>query len=249
LLHILEGKIHLAPVENPATILDIGTGTGIWAIDASEKFPDAEVTGTDISPIQPGWVPPNCRFEIEDAEQAWTFNSNAFDFIHLRNLIQSISNWGHVLSEVYRCTKPGGWIEHAELTSQIFSDDGTEGPAFRNLIDMMQEGMKKIGRILPDQEILVENIKKAGFVEVQLVVKRQPFGLWPKDPRMKRTGSMALLMAETGVEAYTLAVFSRVFGIPAEEVKRMCDDARKEMRNPNNHMYCEFLIVYGRKLE
>jgi hypothetical protein len=99
------------------------------------------------------------------------------------------------------CTKPGGWIEHAELTSQIFSDDGTEGPAFRKLIDMMQEGLKEIGRILPDREILVENIKKAGFVEVQLVVKRQPFGSWPKDPRMKRIGAMALLMAETGAEA------------------------------------------------
>jgi len=31
---MLEERIHLAPVANPQAILDIGTGTSIWAIDA-----------------------------------------------------------------------------------------------------------------------------------------------------------------------------------------------------------------------
>ncbi|KAK5698389.1 hypothetical protein LTS12_028504 [Elasticomyces elasticus] len=28
----LDGKLHLAPLQNPQEILDIGTGTGIWAM-------------------------------------------------------------------------------------------------------------------------------------------------------------------------------------------------------------------------
>lgn len=28
----LEGKLHLAPIDNPHNVLDIGTGTGIWAM-------------------------------------------------------------------------------------------------------------------------------------------------------------------------------------------------------------------------
>jgi ribosomal protein L11 methylase PrmA len=31
-LMTLEGKLHLAPLENPQNILDVGTGTGIWAM-------------------------------------------------------------------------------------------------------------------------------------------------------------------------------------------------------------------------
>jgi hypothetical protein len=26
-------------------------------------------------PIQPPWVPPNCRFEIDDVEEDWTYKS------------------------------------------------------------------------------------------------------------------------------------------------------------------------------
>jgi hypothetical protein len=40
----LKGKIHLAPISrNPERILDIGTGTGIWAMAMGDRYPDAEV--------------------------------------------------------------------------------------------------------------------------------------------------------------------------------------------------------------
>jgi methylase of polypeptide subunit release factors len=49
----MDGKLYFAPIESPKRVLDIGTGTGIWAMDFGDEFPEAEVTGTDISPIQP----------------------------------------------------------------------------------------------------------------------------------------------------------------------------------------------------
>lgn len=36
----------------PFRVLDLGTGTGIWAIDFGDMYPSAEVLGIDISPIQ-----------------------------------------------------------------------------------------------------------------------------------------------------------------------------------------------------
>ena len=49
----MDGKLYFAPVKAPKKVLDIGTGTGIWAMDFGDEFPEAEVIGTDISPIQP----------------------------------------------------------------------------------------------------------------------------------------------------------------------------------------------------
>ncbi|KAE8445758.1 hypothetical protein EG329_012816 [Mollisiaceae sp. DMI_Dod_QoI] len=49
----MDNKLHLAPIRNPQNVLDIATGTGIWAIEFAEEFPSASVLGTDLSPIQP----------------------------------------------------------------------------------------------------------------------------------------------------------------------------------------------------
>jgi len=37
-LHLCEGKLHGAPLDDPKRILDVGTGTGIWAIDSEFKY-------------------------------------------------------------------------------------------------------------------------------------------------------------------------------------------------------------------
>lgn len=53
---ITNGRLHHAPIPSkPTKILDLGTGTGIWAIQVAEEYPSAEVIGTDLSPIQPEW--------------------------------------------------------------------------------------------------------------------------------------------------------------------------------------------------
>jgi hypothetical protein len=50
-------------------VLDLGTGTGIWAIDFAADNPQSEVLGVDLSPIQPeSVVLPNLRFEVADIE-------------------------------------------------------------------------------------------------------------------------------------------------------------------------------------
>ena len=52
----MDNKLYFAPIgPEPERILDIGTGTGIWAIEAGDELPKAHIIGTDLSPTQPTW--------------------------------------------------------------------------------------------------------------------------------------------------------------------------------------------------
>ncbi|KAK5653418.1 hypothetical protein OQA88_8903 [Cercophora sp. LCS_1] len=169
----LGNKIYLAPLEKDKVknALDVGTGTGIWAIDFADEFPDAEVIGTDISPIQPVWVPPNLRFEIEDCTQAWTFPTDHFDYIHLRWLVGSVDDWYLLIKRAYDCLAPGGWIESYEMSVMWESDDGsvTESTALGQWGKIFIEGGHRTGRsfTVVNEEIQRKAMEAAGFVDIQ----------------------------------------------------------------------------------
>lgn len=56
-IRTLGGRLGLAPPNDPNSkvkrVLDVGTGTGIWALDFGDEHPEAQVIGVDLSPIQP----------------------------------------------------------------------------------------------------------------------------------------------------------------------------------------------------
>ncbi|KAF3358749.1 hypothetical protein VdG1_05303 [Verticillium dahliae VDG1] len=114
----LHGELCISHLENPRRILDLGTGTGIWAIDAGDQFPAAEVIGTDLSPIQSSWVPPNVRFEVDDATLPWTWPRDHFDFVHARTLGGAIKDWPTLLRQL------GGWTnEEAQVLFAMVRDE------------------------------------------------------------------------------------------------------------------------------
>ncbi|KAI5782025.1 S-adenosyl-L-methionine-dependent methyltransferase [Peziza echinospora] len=240
-LLMLDGELHLAPVTDPKWILDLGTGTGIWAIDMADKFPEANVIGTDLCPIQPGWVPPNCRFEVDDMEASdgLLYPDDHFDFIHIRNLCQSIGDWDSLMNEVWRKTKPGGWVELAELGAVTFCDDAplaVDNPV-NVFLKTLSSTLEQVGRPWPDESTLSNRLLSRGFINVQAVQKKQPSGPWPKDPKLKHIGMMALLGSHTGYHSYGMAAFTRVLGMPQDEAEKMCADALATARLRSNHTY------------
>ncbi|KAK8121823.1 hypothetical protein PG984_010493 [Apiospora sp. TS-2023a] len=101
MMEVTNGRLFYAPIdEHPQKIVDLGTGTGIWAIEVGDLFPSAEVTGLDLSPIQPVWVPPNVKFLVDDVEDTW-LNGDNIDFVHLRNMVPILSSPVALLRQVY----------------------------------------------------------------------------------------------------------------------------------------------------
>lgn len=117
-LIIFGGELYRAPLGKVDHVLDIGCGTGQWAMTFADMHPDATITATDLSPIQPDWVPPNVQFEIDDAEEEWQYNQQ-FDYIHIRGMGGSISNWPKLMEQAYDNLKPGGWIEVTDFEAWV----------------------------------------------------------------------------------------------------------------------------------
>uniref|UniRef100_L7ISJ6 Methyltransferase domain-containing protein n=1 Tax=Pyricularia oryzae (strain P131) TaxID=1143193 RepID=L7ISJ6_PYRO1 len=79
-------------------VLDLGTGTGIWATEFATKNPATVVYGMDIFAPSPPEIPPNCKFIAGDVTADWKRlaglhsgqgcgSSEHFDFIHSRMLL------------------------------------------------------------------------------------------------------------------------------------------------------------------
>jgi hypothetical protein len=66
---------------------------------------------------------------------------------------------------------------------------------------------------------------------------KQPFGGWSSNPEQQKAGLLMTINAETGMEAYTMALFTRVLGMSMEEVKELCEGAVEDIKNPDIHAY------------
>ncbi|KAG6069992.1 hypothetical protein E4U16_007219 [Claviceps sp. LM84 group G4] len=249
---ILDDQLFLASLEKDKIhrVLDVGTGSGIWAIEFADQFPNASVIGTDISPCQPQWVPPNLCFEIDDATLEWTWNANHFDFIHMRFIVGGIEDWTALFKEAYRCCAPGGWVESVEYEPHFRSDDGTTElePVLASYGELFRKASKVLNRPFFVEEIQPQSFADAGFIEKRVARYKTPIGPWAKDPKFAEVGRIFREALENDLQGYTQMLWQSVQK-PEDEYHVWLASLRKAIRNPRVHSYMMLYIVYGRKPE
>ncbi|KAI9698865.1 MAG: hypothetical protein M1820_007372 [Bogoriella megaspora] len=246
----MNGRLYQAPVQNMHNCLDVGAGTGIWAIDFAEEHPETQVTGIDLSPSQPDHVPPNLQFIVDDAEDSWHYRQK-FDFIHERMMVGSFNDWAGFCSNALEWLVPGGWVELQDVETLYCDDDSfTLEPPSCDLARWWStscKGFDAAGRKMDTSMHHAQRLRDAGFVDVQEKIYKWPTNTWPKDKKMKQIGVWSRENTIQALEGLSMAPLTRFLGWSPDEVKVLCAGARADIRNTNIHAYWALRVVWGRK--
>ncbi|AEO60990.1 hypothetical protein MYCTH_2120908 [Thermothelomyces thermophilus ATCC 42464] len=217
-----DGKLLLCPKEQFRRVLDIGTGTGFWAMDFANEHPEADVIGLDISRgILPIYMPPNYEFQIDDVKEQWTW-SQKFDFIH-----------GRMLGGYFR-DFPGGWLEVKDINLMPRCDDGTL-PRDSNLFAWAHELAEAAGRMGP------------GFTNVEVVKHKWPMNQWAKDVKQNELGRLSQSFFADELETISGALLVHGLNLSHEEVAVRCTLVRREFNDPQIHAYFPVFTAFGMK--
>jgi SAM-dependent methyltransferase len=211
--------------------LDIGCGTGAWAIEFADHHPNTNILGIDLSPIQPSTVPINCTFEIDDATKDWNFIKK-FDFIHTRAITMGIGNWDRLVEQAYNFLNPGAWLELQEFHLPLGCEDGSMNGT--SLEKWGQEVHRATAKVGINSLASLEHLKRMtdrGFIDLKEKELKIPLGPWAKGKQEKKIGTMAQKDLYDGMEGISTKLFL-LLGYSKEEVTELLDKARVDLMNP-----------------
>jgi SAM-dependent methyltransferase len=229
---------HCAPVEKPARILDVGSGTGQWGFDVSRRFPEALVVGFDLVAGKPGG-PARHRGVRGNLLEGLPFAGGTFDFVHQRLLVTGIplSAWPAAVSELARVTRPGGWVELVEPRMTF----ERAAPATEQLLALTMGHARSLGLDTTSVVFgaLDGHLRDAGLVDVVREQLEVPIGRWGGD-----VGSLMATDVRAGLTRVCEVLQARSL-LPVEEGRGLIERAQEEWER--NETYWTFAIAYGRR--
>ncbi|MCL6271205.1 malonyl-ACP O-methyltransferase BioC [Sansalvadorimonas sp. 2012CJ34-2] len=114
-------RLGLPDLDEGASILDMGCGTGFETRALVQRFPTADVAGLDISEGMLAYAQnqpdlKNCQWLSGDIEEL-PFHENRFDLVFSSLAVQWCDCFSEVLEQVKRVLKPGGRFVFSTLAA------------------------------------------------------------------------------------------------------------------------------------
>ncbi|KAI1130125.1 tam domain protein [Nemania abortiva] len=253
LKRLFNGRNYFAPwsQENPPKrILDLATGTGMWAIEMAEEFESSMIVGTDLSPIQPEFVPPNAHFYIHDARLDEWWWPDPFDYIHIRMALGAWDDFEiDVARKAFNHLEPGGWFEAQELLPTLGCDDGSmpDDWAPNLLFNDLEDCAKREKRPLDVAKTYKQGLINAGFVDVTEQVYKIPINGWAKSRNWKTLGDLWNVNCLDAIQGVAMALLHRARGLKQHQIEIHLMDTRRALSDKSVHAYQSCYVVLGRK--
>jgi SAM-dependent methyltransferase len=186
-------------------------------------------------------VPPNCSFHIEDAEDPWTFPEELkFDFIHGRVLLSCFQSPKTVFTSAFNALAPGGYLE---LRDPIFPFRYATPPpkdcALARWNDLILEASTKAGRPWNNGAHYKRWLEEIGFVDIVERREYAPMNPWAKGQRNKVLSIWIQRNLLMGLEALSMALFTRVLGMEKREVEQLLLAVERDIKDTKIHCYSE----------
>ncbi|NIP96063.1 MAG: ubiquinone/menaquinone biosynthesis methyltransferase [Akkermansiaceae bacterium] len=104
--------VEALPVEQPATCLDLASGTGDFAALLADRYPGARIVGLDLSSRMVALARkrlPGARFEFHCGDiGSMPFDDDFADLVTGGYALRNVPDLARALAEIHRVLKPGG---------------------------------------------------------------------------------------------------------------------------------------------
>lgn len=130
-----------------------------------------------------------------------------------------------------RHLKPGGYIEHVEISPVFRSKRGEIHPSLKRFSSELISAGKKNGKTMEVSDTMNTLIKEAGFTNTVSFFHEVPFGSWAEGRDQKYLGISNLAQFLQGLDGFVLRPFTGVLKVGrihclltslANELVRLC---------------------------
>ncbi len=236
---------YLAPLDRPTSILDVGCGTGRWAMEMAAEFPEANVVGIDlVAPDSAASLghgltrqPDNVAFLEGDILKGLPFADASFDFVYVRFLFLAIPGraWPALLNEVIRVTRPLGWVESVETWATM----SKAFPAGFTFTEWVNELLRRRGLDPLIAQRMPEMMRARGLERIAT------YELAHLPPESQRWKQNYLTISLAMMENISTAIIEQGITTP-EQCGLVMARARQELESGKSPMWPSY-VTYGQR--
>jgi hypothetical protein len=88
-----------------------------------------------------------------------------------------------------------------------------------------------------DPQLMAEQMKDAGLINVRVIEFKMLIGPWPKDERLREAGQYGLLALLDGLYGLSVKIFTNCLGWTPEKLEEYLGKVRSDLRRKAVHSY------------